>query len=109
VPKTLGRIFTLKFLDLSNNRISKLPIELSNLKNLQGFDISGNKFQEDTIPDCIVDLDICCDITGKPDTWDQLIEEELIKRETEEKQTDSDKAVMDEKEKEIQKLLQNMK
>lgn len=110
VPKTLGRIFTLKFLDLSNNRISRLPLELSNLKNLQVFDISGNKFLDTVVPPPIVDLDLMCDINGKPEMWNQLIEEELVKRkENQAAESLQDKVVMDEKEKEIQKLLQGMK
>merc|ERR1712100_31410 len=108
IPKTLGRIFTLKCLDLSGNRISKLPNELSNLKNLQTFNISNNKFADDYVPPCAVDLDLWCDIIGKPVTWDQLIEEELHKRENNEGSTDQDDFVMNEKEKEIQRLLESM-
>lgn len=109
VPKTLGRIFTLKFLDLSNNRISKLPLELCNLKNLQVFEISGNKFSETEVPPPVVDLDLWCDINGKPDTWNQLIEEELQKRKDNQTESVQDKILMEEKEKEIQRLLLGMK
>jgi len=104
----LGRIFTLKCLDLSNNRISSLPKELCNLKNLQMLDIQNNKFSEDVLPECIVDLDLWSDIAGKPDKWDDLIEEELTKREANGGAAANDD-VLDEKEKEIQRLLQNLK
>jgi Leucine-rich repeat (LRR) protein len=109
VPKTLGRIFTLKFLDISDNKISDLPQELANLKNLQFLHLNGNKWAEDVVPVPIVDLDLWCDIVGKPITWDGLIEEQLRIRESQEESG----SVMDQaalaKEKEIQRLLENMK
>merc|ERR1712110_625371 len=107
VPKTLGRIFTLKMLDISHNRIAKLPREMANLKNLQFFHITDNKWSEDTVPPPVVDLDLWCDIIGKPETWNALIEEELRRREGEHQEHGLDAAVL-EKEKEIQRLLEGM-
>lgn len=110
IPKTLGRIFTLKDLDLSHNKISTLPSELSNLKNLQVFNIEENKWSDTELPPPIVDLDLICDIKGKPPMWDQLIEEELRKRQSSVATTgETDEKLMDEKEKEIQRLLLSMK
>ena len=107
VPKTLGRIFTLKMLDISHNRITKLPQEIANLKNLQFFHITDNKWSDDTVPPPVVDLDLWCDIIGKPDTWNSLIEEELRRRESEQEEHGLDASVL-EKEKEIQRLLESM-
>lgn len=106
LPKTVGRIYSLKLLDISNNRISKLPNELSNLKNLQTLRLTDNQFSDTDVPSCIIDLDVWCEIEGKPEGWQERIEEELANREKADSAVDSD--LVHDKEKEIQRLLAAM-
>merc|ERR1712137_516363 len=107
IPKNLARIFTLTFLNISHNRVTTLPHELSHMKNLQVLHLGDNKWSDDQVPSPIVDLDLWCDIHGKPPSWDLLIEAELRKRENEGGKDLLDVASQ-EKEKEIQRLLESM-
>ena len=108
LPKTLGRIYSLKLLDVSNNRITKLPGELSNLKNLQTLRLGNNQLDKDVVPPCVFDLDVWCEIEGKPEEWLHMIEEELAKREQNTDTEAVDTEAVAEKEKEIQRLLAAM-
>lgn len=109
VPKSLGRIYTLKCIDLSHNRISELPDELANLKNLQLLSIVDNLFDAKILPGCLPELDIWCEVEGKLEAWEPLMENERLRRATSETEEHGDAAVLAEKEMEIQRLLAGIK
>lgn len=105
LPATLGRIYSLKVLDVSHNRLTTLPNELANLRNLQALNIENNKFSDSDVPNCIYSIDLVCDITGLLPSWEPIMEEEIAKREKTGALDLAANALMDEKEKEIQRLL----
>ncbi|MFA6105795.1 MAG: leucine-rich repeat domain-containing protein [Patescibacteria group bacterium] len=46
IPAEVGQLANLEILDVSNNYITGMPYEIGNLKNLKKFIISGNKYSE---------------------------------------------------------------
>ena len=109
LPATLSRIYSLKVLDVSYNKLSTLPPELAHLKNLQKLNIEENKFSDSEVPFCIHTLDEICEIQGLLPSWEHIIEEELAKKEkgasNSNNNNNNNYALLDEKEKEIQRLL----